>query len=282
MKNSTRILGVSLFFLFTSFTLFAQKYSGSSWKEINSAGNGKLTCIYNETPGLVYNEGGKMKGVCVDILNDFKKFVQNKYGKTIEINFAGQESVFTDFLNEVKTTPNIIGVTNTTITTGRKKIFSFSPAYMTNPMVLLTNRKTPAISDLKEIAQKFNGYTAVVIEGSTHVNHIKKLKANHLPTLKIEYAPNGAAILDRIVKDDKSFTIIDFTEYFGSIKKRLPIQRHNVKLSESSEELGFVMQRGSDWEPLWNEFLTHDYRNSVQYKRIVSDNLGTSFLGLIR
>ncbi len=263
-------------------TLYGQKYSGDSWKKVQTTGRGTITCIYYESPGLIYKENNEMKGVCVDILNDFTAFIKDKYNKSLQLNFAGQEQVFTKFLNHVKTNSNILGVTNTTITAERKKIFTFSPAYISNPMVLLTNKNTPVINDLNEISQKFDGYTAVVITGSTHVGYIQDIKSRYYPDLKIEYAPNGDVILDRIINDNKTFTVIDFTEYFGSVKRHLPIQRHNIKLGEESEQLGFVMQKGSDWEPLWNEFLTHDYKNSIRYRKIISDNLGNSFLGLIR
>lgn len=282
MNSSLRKLSLLLVFLLCTIYLPAQKYSGDSWQKVKSTGNGKITCVYNETPGLVYKENGTMKGVCVDILNDFQKFIQEKYNKSVQVSFAGQEQVFTEFLNQVKSTPNIIGVTNATITPERKKAFSFSPPYMSNPMVLLTNKSSSAIQDITQISKTFNGYVAYAIKGSTQASYVEKLKARHYPGLKIELLNDGGAVLKKIVENNKSFTVIDFTEYYGAIKQRLPIQRHNVKLQESAEKLGFIMQKGSDWEPVWNEFLTDTYRNSTEYKRIVTDHLGRSFLGLIR
>ena len=41
--------------------LFAQNYSGDSWSDVRSQGSGTLACIYYPTPGLVYEENGKVK-----------------------------------------------------------------------------------------------------------------------------------------------------------------------------------------------------------------------------
>ena len=101
----------------------AQKYKGDSWAKVNAEGAGTLACVYYETPGLIYKDpsSGQMKGVCADILSDFKDFVKNKYGKEITIRYVGQEQIFTNFLNESLKSPHVLGVANVSITTERKK-----------------------------------------------------------------------------------------------------------------------------------------------------------------
>src|SRR5687767_1605995 len=104
-------------FLLISTVAISQKYKGDSWAKIKTAGSGTLAVVYYEQPGLVSKgPDGKIKGVCVDILSDFQKFVETKYGKKVEIKFVGEETEFPSFLNMIQTTPNILGVTNTTIT----------------------------------------------------------------------------------------------------------------------------------------------------------------------
>ena len=39
-----------------------QKYKGDSWAKVKASGSGTLTVFYYEQPGLIYEEGGKMKG----------------------------------------------------------------------------------------------------------------------------------------------------------------------------------------------------------------------------
>ncbi|MCU0384123.1 MAG: ABC transporter substrate-binding protein [Cyclobacteriaceae bacterium] len=260
----------------------AQKHTGDSWAKVKSAG-GTLTVIYYEQPGLIYKDeaSGKMKGVCADILEDFTKFVKDKYGKTLTVNYAAKEQIFPNFLSTTQNTPNIMGITNVTITDERKKILKFTPSFMSNPVVMLTHKDAPTISSLTEIATTLNGYSAKVISGSTHVKVIEKIKKENVPALKVSYANSGGEILKELSSAPKFFTVLDFTEYIDATRKQLPVKRQNVNFG-AAEELGFIMGKQTDWDLPWNEFLTADYRKSVRYRKIIVDNLGANFLGILK
>jgi ABC-type amino acid transport substrate-binding protein len=268
--------------LLTSTVAFSQKYKGDSWAKVKTTGSGTLAVVYYEQPGLVAKgTDGKIKGVCVDILSDFQKYVESKYSKKIEVKFVGEETEFPSFLNMIQTTPNILGVTNTTITDERKKIMKFTPPYMNNQIVLLTHKNAPSIKSLSELPTVMKGFTAQVISGSTHVEAMEKIKKEHYPNLKIESVASGDIIIKNLSENPKLFSIIDFTEYIGVIRRKLPVKRQEVEIG-ALEALGFVMSKQSDWDELWKEFLTPQYRQSVRYKEIIAQNLGHSFLSLVR
>src|SRR6185436_10287439 len=101
---------------FSSHLTFSQKYQGDSWATVKSNGSGVLTVVYSEQFGLISKDkDGKVKGVCVDILSDFAKYVKEKYGKQLTVKYAGEIPVFSEFLSTTQNTPNILGATNTTI-----------------------------------------------------------------------------------------------------------------------------------------------------------------------
>ncbi|NJM24435.1 MAG: transporter substrate-binding domain-containing protein [Bacteroidia bacterium] len=260
----------------------AQKYKGDSWATVKANGSGTLTVIYYEQPGLIYKaDDGAMKGVCADIISDFVDYVQKKYGKKITVNYAGKEQVFTEFLKISQETPNILGVTNTSITTERKKAMKFTPPFMSNPLVLLTHKDAPNLKVLEESATKFKGFSAVGIKGSTHMIQIERIKRNYLPALSISTANSGTEILRQLGTNQKLFSVLDFAEYVDATRNKLPVKRQAVDLG-SDEDLGFIMSLKSDWDVIWSEFLTPDYRKSTRYKKIIANNLGTSFLGIIK
>ncbi|MCU0382723.1 MAG: transporter substrate-binding domain-containing protein [Cyclobacteriaceae bacterium] len=259
-----------------------QKLSGDSWEKVKTQG-GTLTVVYCEQPGLIYkNETtGKLEGVCKDILDDFAAFVQKNYGKTVTINYALKEQTFSKFLQIAQQTPNIMGISNVTITDERKKIMKFTPAYMSNLVVLLTHKDAPSISSLTQIGTVLNGYTAKVLAGSTHGKVIEKIKKEYAPNLKISYANSGVEIMNELNASSSIFTVLDFTEYINASRKHLPVKRHNVNVG-TTEELGFIMSKQSDWDKPWNEFLTIEYRKSVRYRKIIVDNLGANFLNMVK
>jgi len=260
---------------------FSQKYKGDSWAKVKSSGSGTLTVMYYEQPGLIYEEGGKMKGLCVDILSDFTSYVQTKYNKKVTVNYAGKEPVFTDFLQIAQSTKDILGVTNVNINEDRKKILKFTPPFLSNPVLLLTHKDAPAMSSITEISTKLTGYEAEVIAGSSHLKNMEKIKTDYMPNLKIGYENNGSEVVKKMLANPKVFTILDFSDYIDATRKNLPIKRQNVNFGEA-EEVGFVMAKQSDWDEIWKEFLTPDYRRSVKYRKIIADNLGANMLSLIK
>lgn len=277
MKTSVLVAALLTF----STVCFSQTYKGDSWASVKANGSGKLSIVYYEQPGLIFKADGKMKGVCVDILSDFQKYVDTKYGKKIEVDYVGEEKEFSNFLKVCQTTPNVIGVTNTSITEERKKTMKFSPPFMTTQLVLLTNKNAPGLLKLEDLPKTFSGFSAQVITGSTHVKYIEEIKTKYFPALPVTYASSSESVIKNLSTNTKLFSILDFTEYIGVVRKKIPVKRQDVELG-NPEPLGFIMSKQTDWDMLFKEFLTEEYRKSVRYKEIIADNLGTSFLSLVK
>jgi ABC-type amino acid transport substrate-binding protein len=277
-----RSLFLSLLIFTSAQIAIAQNYKGESWQQVKSKGSGTLSAIYYSTPGLVYEDGGTMKGVCVDLMDEFKKYVKEKHNVSVDYKFIKREQVFSRFIDGVKNSENVMGVCNTSITEDRKNYLSFSPPYMNNPSVLLSNGAAPALKSLEDLSTTFSGYKAIIIKGSTHEKYINQIKAKHYPDLIIEYVNSGEEVNAKLRQNANYFTIIDFTEYYDAVKKKLDVQRHNISLDELQDELAFIFPKNSDWVRVWNEFLTPEFKSSITYKKIVADNLGSSFVNLIK
>jgi len=84
-----------------------------------------------------------------------------------------------------------------------------------------------------------------------------------------------------MLANPKVFTILDFSDYIDATRKNLPIKRQNINFG-APEEVGFIMSKQSDWDEIWKEFLTPDYRKSVRYRKIIADNLGANMLNLLK
>ena len=89
-----KTLLLSLFVL-SATILHAQQTKGDSWATVKSGGSGTLAVLYYTQTGLIEKmPDGQIKGVCVDILSDFQKHVETKYGKKISIEYIGEETEF--------------------------------------------------------------------------------------------------------------------------------------------------------------------------------------------
>jgi hypothetical protein len=102
-----------------------------------------------------------------------------------------------------------------------------------------------------------------------------------MPSLKITQETSGPIIIKNLINNPRIFTIIDFTEFVDVVHKKLPIKRQMVDVGVV-EELGFIMSKQTDWDVPLKEFLTSDYRNSVGYRKIISENLGATFMSLVK
>ncbi|MBS1680607.1 MAG: transporter substrate-binding domain-containing protein [Bacteroidetes bacterium] len=260
---------------------FAQKYSGDSWAAVNSKGSGTLGVVYYPQAGLIYEEGGKMKGVCAELLTEFTAFVQAKYNKKITVKYLGAETVFNNFLKVCQTTPNILGVTNVTVTEERKKILKFTPAFLSNEETLITHKNAPSVESAGKISALLKGYSAKVIGGSVHVKYMDQLKSENFPALQISTGPSGPEILKEISTNPKLFTILDFTEYVDATRKHLPVKKQNIQIGEP-QELAFVMSKQTDWDKIWAEFLTPEFRKSEKYRKVIANNLGQVYLSILK
>jgi len=268
-------------FVLISQTVLAQKYSGDSWADVERKGSGTLGVVYYPQAGLIYEENGKMKGVCAELLTEFATFVQTKYQKNVTVKYLGAETVFNDFLNVCQNTPNILGVTNVTITDERKRILKFTPAFLTNQETLITHKDAPTVDNLKSISKVLGGYSAKVISGSVHVKYMEQLKKTDFPSLAIAYGPSGPEILKEIASNPKLFTILDFTEYVDATRRQVPIKRQNVAIG-APQDLAFAMARQNDWDKIWQAFLTPEFRKSEKYRKIIAANLGGAYLSVLK
>lgn len=270
----------SVLFLFGTATSFAQSVAeGDSWKNVSQNGSGKLSIIYYECPKLIEEVNGKPKGVCVDVLNDFVQYIKSKYNKTVEITYAAKENDFGKFLKTVKSSNNIIGVSNTTINEERKAEMKFSPYYLKTPLIVLTNKSAPNFNTMKELADA--GLSGQVEKETSYAAFMEKLKSGEFSKLTIQYQPTTPAVLQELSASNKYFSVMDFTEYLGEVKSNPNIKRQPINLN-NNVPLGFIMSKRSDWDVLFNEFLTETYRNSISYKKSVSGNLGANFMSLVK
>jgi len=268
-------------FLFLSQFAFAQKYGGDSWATVKSKGSGKLAVVFYAQNGLIVEEGGKMKGLCVDLLNDFVQYVQTKYGKKINIDYQGEEKAYEKFLRIPQTTPNLLGVSSVTVTEERKKIMKFTPPFLFNQIVLITHKDAPTIDNIKNIGGVLKGYSAKVMGGSVFLTYIEQIKKEHMPSLPISTGSNSDDIINEVCNNPKLFTLIDLTQYIDANRKKLPIKMQNVKIGPDQER-AFSMSKQSDWDEIWNEFLTPEYRKSEKYRQFIVSNLGGTYFRVFK
>jgi putative glutamine transport system substrate-binding protein len=279
-----RFLGLVLA-LFGFNQLFSQGYTGDSWEQAKGKGEGEISLAYVESPGMVYKDkSGKLTGICVDIMADFVKYVNQKKNVKLSTKFVGDGESFKVMYDNVKASKNgVIGLGNVTITEERKKELKFGPPFFTNLTFLLTQSNVPTLEKLEDIKTAFAGLTSYTAKGTLSEKKTLDLKQKYFPDMKIVYTASSQETYEKVAADPKGFAFLELAYYLESVQQRKPLKRHSVG-DKASDKFGFIMPLSSDWQTVLEEFFKADggYTNSVAYKTILLKHLGEIGLKLLQ
>jgi ABC-type amino acid transport substrate-binding protein len=281
MKKITLLI---LYFI-VSLTLTAQNYSGSSWGEAKAQGKGAITLAYVETPGFVYKDAtDKTTGICIDIMNDFVSYVKSEKKVTLDVKMVGDGTNFKGMYEKVKnSSQGVFGLGNITITEERKKEVKFSPPFITNFAILITQASVPTLAKLEDLPKTFGKLTAYTAKGTLNEKRINELKKNYFPEMQITLVGTSHDTFEKITTDPNGFAYLDVAFYLEAMKQRKSVKRHPVG-DKAAEQFGFIMPMNSDWYPVMDDFFKANggYTNSAQYKNILTKHLGLTGLKLLQ
>ena len=288
-RNIANTIKLFCLVLMMSFGAFqgasGQALSGDSFATIKARGSGTITLAYFEVESFIYlDDQNRLTGVEPDIFDRFINYVENTQGVSITVNKVAYSEDFPLFYQQVKNGNNgVFGVGTVSILENRKREVQFSPPYINNIVVLVSNSGVPEISSYEEMPSVFSGFKAISIPSTNVAEKVEWVKTNVMPNLDVVTATSHPNALDIITgSDSKSFTFMDLTTFWPAFKAGRPVMRHAFA-DQSAEEFGFIMPLNSDWKPLIDEFfnLGSGFRSNPAYRAILSKHLGRDFQKMI-
>ena len=267
-----------------SLGLLAQGHTGDTWAQVKGAGQGTISLAYVETPSFVYKRDGKLTGICVDIMGDFVSWVNQNKGVKINAKYVGDGTSFKGMYDKVKvSTGGVFGLGNVTITEARSKEIKFSPPFITNFAILITQSTVPTLSKIEDIGTTFSGLTAYTAKGTLNEKRILELKKDYFPAMKVTYQTTSQQTLEKVLTDKNAFAYLDLAFYLDAFQSKKPVKRHPVG-DKAAEQFGFIMPLNSDWSPILEEFFAANggYLNSTQYRSILQKHLSDTGVKLLQ
>ncbi|GIV36753.1 MAG: hypothetical protein KatS3mg032_1132 [Cyclobacteriaceae bacterium] len=274
--------------LFTFFALLvtwyapAQNYSGDSWSKVNATRQGTISLAYVETPAFVYKDAaGNLTGICVDMMNDFVAWVNKTKGIKLQSRFVGDGSSFQGMYTRVKgSSGGVFGLGNITITDERRREVKFSPPFITNFAILITQNQIPTLTRMEDISKVFGTLTAYTAKGTLNEKRLLELKQKYFPGMKLVTLNTSPEVYDKIFSDPNAFSYLDLAFYLKAVNEKKPVKRHPVG-DKAAEQFGIIMPLNSDWGPVLEEFFA-GYINSPQYKTMLARHLGETGIKLLQ
>jgi ABC-type amino acid transport substrate-binding protein len=266
-------------------SVYAQTFTGDTWANVKSAKSGTISLAYVETPSFVYKDkAGNLTGICVDIMNDFVGWVNKNKGVTLNSKFAGDGTSFRGMYDKTKASSGgVFGLGNITITEERKREVKFSPPFITNFAILITQPAVPTLSKLEDISKTFAGLTAYTAKGTTNEKRVLDLKQKYFPAMKVSTTTSSQETLEKVFSDPNAFAYLDLAFYIEAVQMKKSVKRHAVG-DIAAEQFGIIMPSNSDWAPLLDEFFkaSSGYTNTKEYRTILVKHLGEAGVKLLQ
>ena len=265
-------------------SVVAQTYSGDTWAKVKESGAGNIVLAYVETPSFVYKDNtGKLTGICVDIMNDFVQWANEKKSVKLTSSFEGDGSSFKGMYDKVKGGKGgVFGLGNITITDDRKREVKFSQPFITNTAILITQTSVPTLAKMQDLAATFSNLTAYTAKGTLNEKRMLDVKQKYFPGMKITYTTTSQETLEKVFSDPNGFAYLDMAFYLEALQLKKTVKRHPVG-DQAAEQFGLIMPQNSDWGPVLDEFFTSTgYFASSKYKNVLVKHLGEAGIKLMQ
>ena len=238
-----------------------------------------LIINYYENFPYAYTESGKLKGIEIDIIEEYVTWLKQKKNTSLIVVYNPYKE-FSSFYSSVKSgNAKTIGLGSVTTNNERQKEILFSPPYLQNVAVLITGGRVPTVQNKtkEEVTKTLGGLSAIVVSNSSHVKYLNEIKSLFVPTLKISFTETQSKVLEGIISSNSAFGYVDIVAYWSFLKanpsKFLKIQK---AFTEPKEYLGFVMPKSSIHSATINEFFESGFgfTSTKIYHQILEKYLG--------
>lgn len=264
---------VLLFFLLLS---FAQSGFSQSWESVNRKHSGKITVYWYESRPFVYQTPRGMAGIEFEVLQNFTKYLREKYKADVTLEWKESESfgALCELIRSGKN-PNIFGASAFSITDDRRQTMAFTPAYMSDITVLLTSGNIPIADNLDAFYKSLPSLKAITIEETTYEQELFRLRNASGIDFPIEYIHSSENVMRTLAKTDGAFGFIDLPVYMLLFNEdpSLKVNRQNI-LTIKREGYGLSFPQNSDWGAPLTEYF-NDPKFKSELEKIIARHIDT-------
>jgi ABC-type amino acid transport substrate-binding protein len=237
-----------------------------------------LTINYYENFPYAYMEAGKLKGIEIDIIEEYVNWLKQKRNTAVVITYKPFKE-FSGFYSSVKDgNSKVIGLGSVTSNGEREKEISLSAPYLQNVAVLVTAGKVPTIKTKSnpEVENVLGKLRAVVVNKSSHANYMNDIKKQFIPTLNISFVETQTRVLESILSDNQVFGYVDIVAYWAFLKTNPKFLKMQKVFNEPKEYLSFAMPKNAAHLATLNEFLESGFgfTSTKVYHQILEKYLG--------
>ncbi len=252
---------------------------GDSWKKILEEKSGILEVYWYPNNITISETKDILDGVEFELIEHFVRFLEEKYDVQIEIKRIRTNSfdAILELLPHVRN--GTFAASSISITEERAKEFSFTPPYISDISVLVSNSAMPIVETSEEFNNVFGNAEAITIRNTTLLTSLEQLKERNNIDFNISYVSNSGDIIDKIEVTENGFGYIDLPNFLVALYDNSKVRRqffHPVKL----EGLALAFAKDTDWyDPVNAYFLSVQFESDRQ--KIIHKYLGADAVKII-
>lgn len=255
---------------------------GDSWAKVLEQKKGTISVLWNEIDPFIYrtNRGKSMEGVEYEIMESFAAYIRKRYNVTLAVNWVDANNFENIYPFIAKTNrKGIFGWSYFSITNERKKEVQFTPAYMPDVNIIVTNIQQPLYASPQDFITHLAGQQAFTTISTTMEKDVQDLKNTYYSALPIHYVGNDYEVMQRVSETPRAFGYVPLSIYVKALEKGFKVKRQLV-LSARREGFAGIYPINSDWAAPVNE-----YFNSKEFAlyagRVIKSYLGSDISSLI-
>ncbi|GAB4229074.1 MAG: hypothetical protein Tsb0034_00580 [Ekhidna sp.] len=232
-------------------------HAGDSWEKVLSDRKGQV--LFYWYPNNINIDISKdiIDGVEHDLAFAFIDYLNKKYDISLQARWVETES-FDEVLNTVAgESGGIFGASAISITSARQQRFAFTPPYMADIAVLISNASMGIALTPNQFQQIFDAATAITIKNTTLLDGLYELKEKQNIDFKTEFVTNSGELIDKIEDTPDGFGYVDLPNFLIALDNRQGIRRqffYPIKL----EGLAMVYPKNSDWTTPVEDYFTSE------------------------
>jgi len=259
-----------LWLVFMVCGISASGQNGMSWEEALRTDSATLHCFWFDSEPFIYPSGDSVAGIEYDMINKFVTYTNEAYNTNISINWIRCTS-FKQAYDTIKNIdiPNAFGASAFSITPERAQEVNFTPGYIPDISVIVSDYNLPIAYNEGEFDSIFKGKTAISIRQTTFEQHLADLRAQRNIKFDIKYISSSGNLINTIAQTPNSFGYIDLPTYLNALQDTINVKRQYL-FSFSNQGIGFILPINSDWSIPFTHFFNQENFGDLRDEIIAS------------
>jgi len=262
MKFLLRISAITIFLLLVIASP-AQDFDpgnipADSWAKVLKEKKGTISALWYDIDPFIYrtNKGNGMAGVEYELMESFVKYLRNKYDVDLALNWVDAksfENIYPYIANTKKSA--VFGWSYYSITEERKKDVKFTPAYMPDVNIIVTDIQQPLYATNEDFIKSLPGKTAYTMHTTMMESDIMTIKNNFYKNLQVNNEYDDYAVMQKISEHQNAFGYVPLSIYVMALQKGIKVKRQ-VVLPSRREGFAGIYPKASDWDSPVNEYFS--------------------------